>query len=97
MITKFNICPRCSNKYWWKRFKCKKCSFSIINDAWEYPDQGYYMFETDRYIVSIYDIDNGNVSLIKDKMGPLWTSYTIKKAIDPKATDETIEKLLILL
>ena len=99
---KFKICPRCDKKYWFNKYKCK-CGFRCI--IWA-PDI-VFLFNTDKFKVDVYG--SRGYTLITSKAYKLveWfpgykvriPNFTAKipKTLSPKATDEDIEKLLLLL
>lgn len=92
----FNNCPRCKKKYLLTQMNCSKCGLYISNNM--------YRFETEKYIISIYEESNKTFIRSK-KTTPIWNTFdflvpetqiTINKKLPPETTEQDIEKYIIL-
>lgn len=90
-MNKFKICPRCDVKTFFRRRICDACGLKSY-------ENNSYTFRTNKYIVDIFTI-NTIISSRKLEKGLLYKpifEITISKQISLKATDQDIDKLLIL-
>jgi hypothetical protein len=93
-MEKFRVCPRCDKRYWFKRYIClnDKCSFLCFHNNNIYS----YGFSTEKYTVGCNIKGISDIFLNKKSNGVYNYTVSIKRMMSPKATDEDIEKLLLL-
>ena len=88
----FSRCPRCNHHYWFgKKFACK-CGLSQYIHC--YYDQKSFKFFTNKYIV--YVVPGAPKTIIQCQSNYCRIEY-LPMCVKPDASQEDIEKLLVLL
>lgn len=109
-MTKFKQCPRCDKRYWFiARYDCKRCGF-FVNGAYQFETDKWHVYVNENVkqtsLISKVEFRDktytyGSHFTIPYHQVVLSMTIPLRISLDycisPKATDDDIDKLLVLM